>query len=713
MSARPSGVPASLAKRAAELRKEITHHDRLYYLEGRVEISDAEYDRLFRELQDLERAHPTLATPDSPTRRVGAALPEGEGFPKVRHEVPMLSIDSLRDEAEVLEFHARVARFLGVSDLSDLAWSVEPKYDGVSISLVYENGVFVRGLTRGDGEVGEDVTANLRTVRNIPLELSREDGQVPTLLEVRGEVLIERRRFELFNDQRVEAGLPLLANPRNAAAGAIRRNDPAEVARYPLTFHTWAAPRVEGRVFHTQTELNAALARLGLPFSGKARRVQGPQACLEYQREMEAKRDELPFDLDGIVAKLDRLDLRERLGHTARSVRWQYAHKFAPREATTLLRAIEVSVGTNGRLTPRAHVDPVEVGGVTVRHATLHNADYVRALDLRVGDRVFLRRAGDVIPQIMGVSKRAEGRAPQGWKEGIPQELLDERGRPRPGVHWRWREEFLSPETCPACGARAVQEGKYWRCPNTFACQPQVVGRTQALTGRGAFEVEGLGEKQILQLLEAGLIEGPGDVFHLDRDERKRARLLELERWGEKSVANLFEQLERRRRIPLDRFLVALSIPEVGPATARLLAGHFTKLDELRAASSEDLQRIGGIGPEVAGEIVGWIERPENRALLRHLEQGGVVVEPVARRRRGGRFADKTVVFTGTLERMTRAEAKQRVESQGGRVASSVSTRTDFLVVGGKPGSKAKQAAELGVRVLLEEEFLALLGESA
>ncbi len=701
----------SAAERAAALRDEIARHDRLYYVRSEPEISDAEYDALFRELRDLEAAHPELVTPDSPTQRVGAPLPEGQGFAKVAHEVPMLSIDSLFEDEEVREFEDRILRFLGLESGDELAWSVEPKFDGVSASLLYEGGVLVRGLTRGDGVQGEDVTANLRTVRNIPLALSDGLRPVPARLEVRGEVLIERGAFDEFNARRAEEGQPVLANPRNATSGAIRRNAPAEVARYPLEFHTWAAPQLVGASFDTQTELNAALRDWGLPDSGYAERVVGLDACIAYHDRMEERRAEIPFDLDGVVAKLDDLALRERLGRTARAMRWQYAHKFQALEATTTLRAIETSVGVNGRLTPRAHLEPVHVGGVTVTHTTLHNADNVAALGVHVGDRVFVHRAGDVIPQVSGVAKAATGRAPAGWKAGVPAELLGDDGEPRDGVAWKWRAAFEPPARCPACGTEAVQDGKYWRCPNTHACPPQVAGRIAALAGRKAFEIDRLGEKQIVQLIDAGLLETPGDLFHLDREPEKRAALLALERWGEKSVDNLFAQLEDRRRVPFDRFLVGLSIPEVGPATARLLALNHLDLDGLRATSEEDLQHLDGIGPEVARAITEWFADERNQALLDRLVDGGVRPQPLAAVSGDSPFSGKTVVFTGTLEGMTRAEAKHSVESAGGKVASSVSGRTDFLVVGGKPGSKAKKAEELGVTVLLEAEFLDSLGK--
>jgi DNA ligase (NAD+) len=710
----------SPAARAAELRRDIAHHDRLYHLEGKPEISDAEYDALFRELKELEAAHPELAVADSPTRRVGAPLPEGRGFETVEHKIPMLSIDSLFSESEVREFEARILRFLNIKDETELEWVVEPKFDGVSTSLTYEDGVLVRGVTRGDGVSGEDITQNLRTVRNIPLVLEGSRRALPKLLEVRGEVVIERERFKRFNQKRVEQGLEPFANPRNTVAGALRRNDPAEVARYPLEFYPWAAPQLEGGeqasskrdggAIATQLEIARALKSWGLPDAGYSKLVRGIDACLGYHADMEKRRASIAFDIDGIVAKLNDLALHERLGSTSRATRWQYAHKFTALEASSTLRAIETMVGNAGRLTPRAHVDAVEVGGVTVRHATLHNADYVAALGVKVGDRVFLRRAGDVIPQITGVAKAAQGKAPAGWKEQVPEELFDERHEVRDGVAWQWREEFAMPERCPACGTKAVQEGKYWRCPNP-SCLPQVIGRTLILAGGGAFEIDGLGEKQVAQLIDARLLASPADVMHLDRDPKTREKLLELERWGEKSVDNLFREIDAHRRIPFARFLVALAIPEVGPSTARLLAQHFHGLDELSAATEEELQHVDGIGPEVAARVTSWLAEKSSRKLVERLIEGGVEVVRYEAGAGGGKFAGATVVFTGTLEAMGRAEAKRIVESEGGKVASSVSAKTTVLVVGGKPGSKAKKAEELGVKVLLEAEFLARVGK--
>jgi len=692
--------------RVERLRRELTEYARLYYIEGVSQVSDAEYDGLYRELEELEREHPELVDPASPTQRVGAPLPDGSSFEKVEHEVPMLSIDSLFEVEEVVDFEESIGRFLKLDEaaLAEIAWSVEPKFDGVSASLLYEGGRFVRGVTRGDGAVGEDVTQNLRTVRDLPLELASPKGAPPTpsLLEVRGEVLMRRDAFARLNERRAERGEPLLANPRNATSGAVRRNDPAEVARYPLQFFPYGVARVEGVGLATHTEVMEALHAWGFADSGLRQRVEGRDARLAYHDDLEARRDAVPYDMDGVVAKIDDLALRERLGRRTRTLRWQYAHKFAPLEAVSTLLAIEVQVGANGRLTPRAHLEPVEVGGVTVRHATLHNADHVANLGVKPGDRVFVYRAGDVIPQVEGVSRAAEGKAPKDWDERCPETLKDDEGGVRAGVVREWRQAFAMPERCPACGAEVVAEGKFRRCPNRFECPPQLVGRLEVLVGRGAFEIDKLGTKLIQQLIDAGLVHSPADVFHLRAED-----LLELERWGEKSVENLMAQLEQRRRVPFDRFLVALRIDEVGPTTAKLLARRFDDVDALRAATVEDLVDIDGIGEVAANSVVAWFTEPRNLELLERFAAGGVEVQPVDGPTAGGAFDGATVVITGTLEAFSRAEAKAIVENQGGKVSSSVSARTTYLVAGDKPGSKLKKAQELGVDVLDEDGFKA------
>ncbi len=690
--------------RAKALREELLEHDERYYNRGRPTIADAEYDALFRELRELEAAHPELVSPESPTQRVGAPVPEGTGFAKAAHDVPMLSIDSLFDDEEVGDFVERIVRFLGLESGEELDWVVEPKFDGVSTALWYEDGALVRGLTRGNGWIGEDITSNLRTVPNIPLQLETGADVPPARLEVRGEVLMNRDAFAAFNERLEAAGRPRLANPRNATAGALRRNDPAEVRRYPLQFHPWAAIVHAGPRFASHSELFAQLERWQIPRSPYAKAVRGTAACIAYRNEIAAQRVAIPFDIDGVVAKLDSLVLRERLGQTARATRWQFAYKFPAAEATSTLRAIELQVGVNGRLTPRAHVDPVQIGGVTVRHTTLHNAHHVAALGLRIGDRVFLHRAGDVIPQVVGVAQPATGKVPAGWKAQLPEELKDADGDVRAGVIWRYRAAFEMAAACPACGAPTVEDGKYWTCPNAIGCRPQIVGRIVQLAGKHGFEIDGIGPKMVEQLVEAGFVRSAADLFHLDPE-----RLAELERWGQKSIDNLMGQIVERRRVPFDRFLAALAIPDVGPATARLLATHFPSLDELRVADEEELERIDGIGPELARDVRAWFGQEQSIALLERLFAGGVeVVHTEGGGEASGSFAGKSVVFTGTLERMTRAEAKRLVERLGGRVASAVSSKIDFLVAGEKAGSKRKKAEELGVTVLDEQQFLEL-----
>lgn len=696
--------------RTRELQELLTHYDQLYYNGENPEVSDKEYDALFRELRELEQAHPELVHDESPTQRVGAPLPEGQGFEKVAHEVAMLSIDSLYTEEEVRDFVQKIVRFLGLESDAELVWSVEPKFDGVSAALIYEKGTLVRALTRGNGKEGEDVTANLRTVRGLPLQLDASKRPVPELLEVRGEVLIALEAFERLNRLRIARGESVLANARNATSGAMRRTDPAAVRRYPLEFHAYAAPRVEGGPdFETQAQVFEALLDWGLSTSAFGQEVQGIDGCLDYHAHMDEERDSLPYEVDGVVVKLDNLALRQRLGATSRATRWQYAHKFKAREATSTLLAIEVQVGVNGRLTPRAHLAPVEVMGVTVRHATLHNEDYVAALGARPGDSVFVKRAGDVIPQVTGVALAAGDKPDADWQERTPESLKDSEGALRKAVVASWGEVFAMPEGCPACDTPVVREGKYVQCPNVDACEPQLLGRTLHLAGRGGFEIDSLGEKTLRQLYGAKLLASPADLFLLDRIPAER--FLELERWGEKSVAKLFEQLEARRRIPLARFLAALSAPGLGSATGRLLAQSFGTLEAVMGADLVALEHIDGIGPIDGERIVAWFARPASQALIAGLLEGGVqVLAQELGTDSDGVFAGQRVVFTGTLLGTTRAEAKKLVEDAGGRVVSSISAKTDALVQGGKPGSKAKKAEEQGVRVLLEADFRVLLG---
>jgi DNA ligase (NAD+) len=656
----------------AELRRLIHHHDRLYHVEARPEITDAEYDRLFRELKELEAHHPDSVPSDSPPRRVGAPLAEGTGFRVVRHAVPMLSIDSLFTPDEVREFDTRARKGLGLADDQEITYAVEPKYDGVSTSLVYENGVFVLGLTRGDGVQGEDITANLRTVRTLPLRLAAETP--PRLLEVRGETILSRKAFVRLNRALEEEGEPAFANPRNSVAGTLKRLDPAVVARRPLEFIAWGLGRVEGASWRTHWEVMTRLEEWGFRISTHRERCTGPTAVIEFHDRLEREREDLPYEMDGIVAKVDDLKAHDRLGSTSRHARWQLAYKFTPRQATTRVREIRVQVGRTGTLTPVAVLDPVNIGGVIVQRATLHNEGEAREKDVRVGDAVVVERAGDVIPEVVRV-------------------LVEQRSGELP--------PFEMPGTCPECGAQVVREGAFVLCPN-ISCPAQIKGRIVHLAGRRALDINRLGSKVVDQLMAAGLVREVADVFYLDREA-----LVALERWGEKSADNLLEQLERARRVPLPRLLFALGIHQVGEATARLLAERFASLEELERATLEELQEVDGIGPEVAASIHDFFQTPENHRTIHRMVEAGLQVERP--RAAAGPLAGKVFLFTGTLASMTRSRAQERVEALGGTAAEGLSARVSYLVAGEDPGAKLERARKLGVTVLTEDEFLRMV----
>ncbi|MCI0589194.1 MAG: NAD-dependent DNA ligase LigA [Planctomycetes bacterium] len=663
--------PEGIAARLERLREEIRRHDNLYHHLGRPEISDAAYDRLFRELRDLEAAHPDLVTPDSPTQRVGAPLPEGTGFPTVAHSVPMLSIESLFTVEEVREADERIRRFLGRE--APVEYAAEPKYDGVSAALVYEEGRLVLGLTRGDGRRGEDVTRNLRAIRTIPLRLLGELDPPPRL-EVRGEVLMSLRAFDALNRRLAAEGEAPFANPRNATAGTLKRLDPKIVGSRGLEFIAWGLGRCEGVEFPTHAAAMDRLREWGFHPSPKHRRCASIEEVIAFHDELEAERDRAEHEMDGIVAKVNDVRLQQDLGLTARAARWALAFKFQARRAETRVRKILVQVGRTGRLTPVGALEPVPLAGVVVRNATLHNADYVAAKDVREGDWVVIERAGDVIPSVIA---------------SIPGKRD---GSERP---------FSMPERCPVCETPVVVEGKFHRCPNP-SCPEQIRGRVQHLAARRAFDIDKLGEKVVQQLMKAGLLKEPADVFRLRRED-----LAALDRWGEKSADNLLSQIERARSVPLASFLFGLGIPEVGEATAKLLAERFGTLEAIEGASIEDLEAVHGIGPEMAKSIHAFFRDPHERRFLDGLASAGVRPKPAAAPK-GGRFAGRSFVFTGTLS-TPRAEAAALVESEGGRVSDSVSSKTSYVVAGAEAGSKAEKARRLGVPVLTEEEFHTLL----
>jgi DNA ligase (NAD+) len=663
-------------RKIEDLRRRIEEANWRYYVLDRPTISDAEYDRRMAELRRLEEQHPELIAPESPTRRVGSPV-EGP-FPPHRHGEPMLSLDNAFTEDEVREFDARVRRGLGREvDGPPLEYAVEPKYDGVSASILYVDGRYAAGATRGDGSVGEEITAQIRTIRGVPMALRAGKTPIPPRIEIRGEVILPLERFAEVNREQEEQGLPPFANPRNAAAGSLRQLDPAVTAGRRLEFIGWGVGAGWKSREGTHSAMLAALREWGIPVSREAALCRGVTEAIAWHHDLEKRRASLPLEIDGIVLKLDDMALRAGLGATSRHPRWALAYKFQPRQETTRVKGIVVQVGRTGILTPVADLEPVNIGGVTVTRATLHNAGEVEAKDIRIGDTVFVQRAGDVIPEVI---------AP------IPEKRT---GRER---------RFKMPESCPRCGGPVQVVGAYTYCLNSM-CPAQVRGRILLLASRQAFDLTGLGVKKVDQLLEAGLLEDVADVFRLPG--RKEA-LVELPRWDEKSATNLIEEIEKARRVPFDRFLVALSIPGIGPAVARLLTARYRTLDDLMTAKIEDLQEIDGIGPELAASLTGYFAESHNRKTVRKMLEAGV--EVVYPRRVSSRLEGKTFVLTGGLTSMTREEAGRAIVERGGRVSSSVSERTDYVVAGGKAGSKLAKAEKLGVEILDEAAFRRLAG---
>jgi DNA ligase (NAD+) len=667
--ARPS---RDVRHEAIELRRALAHHDYRYHVLDDPEISDAEYDVLFRRLLALEAAHPELVTPDSPTQRVGAA-PQS-GFATARHRQQMLSLSNVTTREEMEEFDARVRRLLG-RDRVD--YVVEPKLDGVAVEVVYEDGALTVGSTRGDGSTGEDVTANLRTIRSVPLRLRDGTRRVPTRLEVRGEVYLPVAAFRALNREREEAGQPVFANPRNSAAGSLKQLDPRITASRPLALACHGVGELTGTAVRTHHELLQAFADWGLRPPPRHRLARTLDDVTDAFAALERERDDLPFEVDGLVVKVNDLELQRLLGQVSRSPRWAVAWKFKPRQATTKVLRIAPSVGRTGVLTPVAELEPVAVGGVTVRNVSLHNMDEVERKDIRVGDTVLLERAGDVIPYVVRVVAEGRGR----------------RGKP-----------FSMPSHCPVCGADVVRpEGEVaYRCLNV-SCPARLKQALRFFGSRAALDVEGLGEKLVDQLVERGLVRDLADLFHLDA-----ATLVGLERMGKKSAENLLAQLERSKQTTLPRFLVALGIRQVGEATATALAQHFGTLERLMAASEEELTAVRDVGPEVAAAIHAFFAEQRNREVIARLHAAGV--RPAAVQAVAGPLSGKKFVLTGGLGSMTRPEAQRRIEALGGRVVSSVSKETDYVVVGDDPGSKLAKAEKLGVARLDENSFRKLVG---
>jgi len=663
-------------KRIEALRSEINEHNYRYYVLDAPVISDAQYDKLLRELQQLEAQHPELITQDSPTQRVGAA-PVRE-FGEVRHKVPMTSMDNAFDESEARDWDERVRKGIGTD--KEIHYTAEPKFDGTSISLRYEDGVLVSAGTRGDGTTGEDVTRNVRTIRSVPLRLLGQGW--PKVLEVRGEIVIPKKEFEKLNAEQLKQGGKVFANPRNAAAGSLRQLDSRITASRPLSFFPWGLGEVKGGEVPDQySGVVQSLRSWGFRTTDLFKKVKGAEGCLEYYMAIGAKRDRLPFEIDGVVYKVDDLAARDKLGYTARAPRWAIAHKFPAQEETTVVEDILASVGRTGVVTPVAVLKPVHVSGVTVTHATLHNQDEVERKDVRIGDTVIVRRAGDVIPEVVGV---------------IPEK--------RPTLTRKWH----MPKKCPECGSEVVrEEGEAaHRCMGGLFCPAQRMGALLHFASRRAMDIEGLGDKLVEQLVDTGLVKTVADLYSLTREQ-----FAELERMGDKSAQNLIEQIDKSKVTTLPRLLNALGIPQVGEATALALARHFGDLEPLLDADEEQLQEIEGIGPNVAAEIRSFFHQKHNREVIEKLVKTGVRWEKIVISRKTQPLAGKTFVLTGTLATLTRDEAREKLQALGAKVAGSVSKKTDYVIVGEEAGSKADKARALDIPILDEKAFLKLLAK--
>ena len=670
--------PGGPERRARELRRALRHHSYLYYVRNQPEISDERFDELFRELKALEASHAELVAPDSPTQRVGAE--PLDAFETIEHTAPMLSLDSSADVEPLERFDERMRKALG----DDIGYVVEPKLDGASIELVYESGRLSRAVTRGDGVRGEGVTQNIRTIHSLPLRLRAADREVPPLLALRAEVIMRVGDFEALNARLLESDRPPFANPRNAAAGSLRQLDPRITASRPLDIYVYDILAIDGRPPATQRATLEALREWGLPVNERCRPAAGVEEVLAFHGEIEEGRDDLEYEIDGIVIKLDDIAARDEVGETSHHPRWAFAFKFPPRKEVTRLLRIRPSVGRTGVVTPIAFMRPVELGGVTVSRANLHNREEVARKDIREGDRVRVQRAGDVIPQVL--------------------ERIEEPGRER-------AEPWVMPAECPSCEALLEPRGPYTFCPDLFACPAQLAGRIQHLGSRHALDIEGLGEETANLLVRQGLIRHVPDLFGLEA-----AKLMELEGFAEKSATNLVRAIAEARETELARFIYGLGIPEVGVTVARELASHFLSFEAFREAAApreeapagEALQEVDGIGPLMAEQISAFLARPEVSAVVDELRS---CVEPMPPPRAGDTLAGLRIVLTGGLESMSRSEAGKKLEALGAKVTSSVSKQTSYVVAGENPGRKLERAQTLGVEILDEAGLLALLSD--
>ncbi len=669
---------AQAAQQIDQLRQQLNHHSYQYYVLDDPEIPDAEYDRLYRQLQQLESQYPDLITSDSPTQRVGDQ--PLQAFDQVKHEVPMLSLDNVFDEDELKAFYKRIRQRLNTDETIEFA--AEPKLDGLAVSLLYENGILVRAGTRGDGFTGEDITQNIRTLHSVPLRLLGDD--YPSRLEVRGEVFMPSAGFEALNQKARENDEKVFANPRNAAAGSLRQLDPRVTASRPLAMYCYAVGAMDDlSTFNTHSELLNRLQDWGLPLCKERTVVTDVTGCIDYFNQMAEQRASLPYEIDGIVYKVNRLDWQKTLGFVARAPRWAIAHKFPAQEEMTRINAVEFQVGRTGALTPVARLEPVFVGGVTVSNATLHNMDEVRRKDVRVGDQVIVRRAGDVIPEVVRVV---------------------------PGSRHDGAKPIMLPTHCPVCGSDVTQEEDeaVARCSGGLYCRAQRKESIKHFASRKAMDIDGLGDKLVEQLVDEGLIEHVDDLYRLSIEQ-----LVGLERMGEKSATNLVAALETSKSTSLHRFIYALGIREVGEATAQSLAQHFGTLESLMAADNEQLQTVTDVGPIVASHIERFFRQTHNLEVVNKLCEAGIHwpnLEPKDESEQ--LLAGQIFVITGTLSQMSRDEAKQALQAAGAKVTGSVSKKTDYVVVGDSPGSKAAKAEQLGVKILNEDDLKRLLAES-
>ncbi|HEU4364065.1 MAG TPA: NAD-dependent DNA ligase LigA [Candidatus Krumholzibacteria bacterium] len=677
MAHKASNVPARKPARkdVEALRRDIEHHNYRYHVLDDPEIADAEYDALLRRLEAIEETWPEFRTADSPTQRIGA--PPAEGFQVVSRAVSMLSLENAMGEAEFRAWRERLVRVVGDVGASD--YVCEPKMDGVAVELVYGDGLLVQASTRGDGVNGEDITGNVKTIRAIPLRLrvQARGPRPPASLSIRGEVYLALADFERINQKQAESGEKLYANPRNTAAGSLKQLDPRITATRPLKFFAYGVGSIQGTGLESQWEILQALKQWGLPVNPLSERVDSVDDVIAFHARVQERRAKLPYEIDGVVIKVNSIAVQREAGTRSRSPRWAIAWKFPPQEARTRVLGIEVQVGRTGALTPVARLEPVRVGGVTVSNATLHNQDEIDKKDVRVGDWVWVRRAGDVIPEVVAPIKELRA------------------GSPR---------KFRIPEKCPVCGTAAVRpEGEaVTRCPNA-TCPAQVRGKLIHFASRGAMDIEGLGEKLIDQLVAAGLVETPADFYQLTVE-----KLVPLERMAEKSARNVVEAIERSRHTTLPRFIYALGIRNVGETVAEVLAEHAGTIHALMDASEEDLAEIHGVGEVIAQEVHAWMTVKQNSDLVRRLLEAGIQFAKVERA--GDEFAGQTFVFTGSLTKFTREEAEAEVKKRGGKASGSVSKNTSFVIAGDKAGSKLEKAQKLSVPVISEDEFLKMIG---